>query len=432
MAADDAVKPVARRDSAAFWRRRVFRNSYTRDGRTLRVQRWSVKIQHRARRQTFSLNAVSRAEAAREAQSLCHIIRTEGWDAARQALGLGAVASGRPAPGTGRGGWSKSDARYWRERLIHSKYTEARLSRMQEFSVRIEHEGIDHYFPLGTDDPERAAAQALKIYEVIVTKGWEAAFHQFPREITLAIFWSTSPVACTYTTLFTFAGEPKKNPAPLTEQPGNRVFVIEADSEVRRTLAFWLGRQPRFACAGAFKSAEEARQTIVREPPDLLLVNRALPEMPAGEFLERLRGRLPDLPAFTYGIYQDSDHIFISLSGVSAGYNFRRRKPTELFEPIRFASRQRALTANEVSYRIRDYFQSLFGSTRTRDESPGLAGLTTREQEILNYVSKGFLDKEIAGALTISAWTVHNHLKHIYEKLNVHTRTAALIKYLQK
>ena len=341
-----AVRSSSRRNSVALWRRRVFQNSYTRNGRTRRVSRWSVKIQHRGRRHTLSLTAASRVAAAREARSLNDIIRREGWDAARQILGRGSPASSPPAPATSRGGgWSKSDARYLRERLIHSKYTEARLTKTKEFSVRLEHEGIDHYFPLGTDDREHATAQAIKIYHTIVTQGWNAACHQFPREITVAIFWSTSPVACTYATLFTFAGEfvPNPLPAPATAGPRKRVFVIESDTEVRRTLAFWLGRQPGFDCTRVFQNAEEARVIIVRDPPDLLLVNRALPGMPVAEFLEQLKIRLPNVPAFMYGIYQDSDHIFITLSGVTAGYIFRRRKPTELFEPIQGALRQRVL-----------------------------------------------------------------------------------------
>jgi DNA-binding NarL/FixJ family response regulator len=58
--------------------------------------------------------------------------------------------------------------------------------------------------------------------------------------------------------------------------------------------------------------------------------------------------------------------------------------------------------------------------------------LTARELEILNYVGKGYLDKEIAAALELSVFTVHNHLKNIYEKLGVHNRTEAVLKYLQK
>lgn len=58
--------------------------------------------------------------------------------------------------------------------------------------------------------------------------------------------------------------------------------------------------------------------------------------------------------------------------------------------------------------------------------------LTSREQEILNHVSRGYLDKEIAHLLNISIWTVHNHVKNIYEKLGVHNRTEAALKLLQK
>ncbi|PYK99328.1 MAG: hypothetical protein DME19_09040 [Verrucomicrobia bacterium] len=425
---------VAMRRSDAFWRRRVFRNTYTRKGRAIRVKKWSVKIQHRGRRRTFSLAARSRPEAAREAQSLYQLIRARGWEALARVYGRPGASSARPASSSRSHELSKSDRLYWKERLIRRKYMEARLTHSKEFSVRMDQEGIAHYFPLGTDDEERAAEEALKIYRTIATRGWETAFQQFSREITVAIFWSTSPVACTYTTLFTFPGEPEPAPPAANDGAGQtrRVFVVEADTEVRRTLVFWLSRQPGFECTGVFKSGAEAQNRIVHEPPDLLLVNRALPEMPVAEFLERLKCRVPDLPAFAYGIYQDSDHIFITLSGVTAGYIFRRRKPTELFEPIRSAPRQRTLAAREALIRIRDYFQSLFGFTRPGDETPGLASLTAREQEILNYVSKGFLDKEIAGALGISIWTVHNHLKHIYEKLKVHTRTEAVLKYLQK
>ena len=429
-----AIASARALESDAFWRRRVFRNTYTRNGRAIRVKKWSVKIQHRGKRLTFSLAAPSRAEAARQAQFIYQLVRTEGWDAATQAHEHAAWSLARRFPNSRRDELPKSDARYWRERLIHSKYRDARLLPIKEFTVRIEDGGTYQYFPLGTDDEERAAAEALKIYRRILTKGWEAAFRQFPREITVAIFWSTSPVACTYTTLFTFPDRSSPGLLPPAGQVRTRkkVVVLEADAEVRRTLVFWLGRQPGFECAGAFKSAEETQNIIMQELPDMVLVNRALPEMPVIEFLERLKGRRPDLPAFMYGVYPDSDQIFITLSGVTAGYIFRRRKPAELFEPIRGAFRQRVLSAKEVLRQIREYFQSLFRFTLGGDETPGLAALTAREQEILNYVSKGFLDKEIAGALSISIWTVHNHLKHIYEKLGVHNRTEAVLKYLQK
>src|SRR5207302_4108742 len=76
-----AIASARALESDAFWRRRVFRNTYTRKGRAIRVKKWSVKIQHRGRRRTFSLAAPSRPEAAREAQFLYRLIRAKGWDA---------------------------------------------------------------------------------------------------------------------------------------------------------------------------------------------------------------------------------------------------------------------------------------------------------------------------------------------------------------
>src|SRR5438876_4373267 len=301
-------------DSAAFWRRRVFRNSYTRNGCSMRVKRWSVKIQHQGKRRTFTLATASRSEAAREARSIYQIIRAKGWEAATQTCGRPGLSLTRKPSGGNQAALSKFDACYWQERLIRRKYVDAGLTQANEFSVRMEHEGVDHYFPLGTDDEERAAGKALKIYHTIVARGWEAAFQQFSREITVAIFWSTSPVACTYATLFTFLDEALPGLLPPTDeaQPKKHVFVIEPDAEVRRTLVFWLSRQPGFECTGAFKTAEAAECALDLQRPDLLLVNRALPEMPVVEFLDRLKGRAPRLPAFMYGIYQDSDHIFIT------------------------------------------------------------------------------------------------------------------------
>ena len=81
---------------------------------------------------------------------------------------------------------------------------------------------------------------------------------------------------------------------------------------------------------------------------------------------------------------------------------------------------------------VENYFQSFFGQSTPHLETTGAVLLTSREQEILSHVSKGLLDKEIAHLLSISIWTVHNHVKNIYEKLGVHNRTEAVRKYLQR
>jgi DNA-binding NarL/FixJ family response regulator len=323
----------------------------------------------------------------------------------------------------------KSRPQRWQQKLIHRPYREARL-REEECSARIEHQGGFGYFPLGSADPAVAAAKAQEIYGVIAREGWKAANERFEREITLAIFWSDNPAAVTYTTLFTFLQGPANGPEPAPAKVRRRICVIEPDGSVRSTVGYWLERQPGFRCPGVFGSVREALAKGELDRADLTLVNRGLPEL--ARSLEEIRALRPGMPLFTYRIHEESDQIFICISGITGGYVFRRRPPTELFEPIQAAAQKGTFSAKEVFRHVKEYFSSFFGREVQAPDHSEVLPLTAREQEVLNYVGKGFLDKEIAYALNLSVFTVHNHLKNIYEKLEVHTRTEAVMRYLQK
>jgi DNA-binding NarL/FixJ family response regulator len=423
---------------ARAWRARVFKNTFTRNGRRVRLKKWSVKIQYQNRRQTFSLLAATRDEAALEALEIHDLILRHGWEAAahyRQFRKLPqsrqlATASADEQPD------ARAGVEYWKQRLIERKYTEARLTPGKEWSVRIEHLGNYNYFPLGTDDRDEAALRAQKIYLTAMEKGWNAACEQFSREFTLGIFWSHSPIAVTYTTLYTFLDGAPREAAPVASAAGKRrrgtLALVEPDTALHKPLAFWLNRQPGFLCQEVWSSVEKALDRLERRQVDLVLVNRAQPTLSPVEAVEKIKARRPELPVFGYGIFEDSDQIFITIGGVTAGYILRRRAPTELFEPIRGAFGQRAASASEIVFQVRGYFQSFFDGAQAGQETAAAANLTDREQKVLNFLSKGYLDKEIADALRISVWTVHNHLKRTFEKLNVRTRTEAALKYLQK
>jgi DNA-binding NarL/FixJ family response regulator len=162
------------------------------------------------------------------------------------------------------------------------------------------------------------------------------------------------------------------------------------------------------------------------------LYNRNLPDLAAGKLPGSLRRRAPGLPAFAFGIYEQSDDIFITLTGVNGGYFLRRRAPMEMLEPVQGAWRNGQPSLEQVNHHIRRYFQGLLAHSPEANDAAVKANLTHREHEILDRLSKGYIDKEIADALKISAWTVHNHLKNIFKKLDVHTRTEAAIRYLEK
>lgn len=404
-----------------------------RGGETKEVKGWAVRIQFEGVRKTFSLKAQGRAAAAVEAKALYQMILSRGWDAAIEFHRTRRAP--QPAPSPVENGSGKDDAKYWKQRLIQRKYTELLQSGSnRELSVRIGDEMTHYWFPLGTDAEAPAAARALEIYRTFESQGWESVCRKFPREITVAIFWSISPTAASYTTVYTLVeGQPEiPLPTPPAGEPRKNIAVIEPDPGIQRALAFWLNRQPDARCSVAAADLDAIFETPETHRPDLILFNRGMSQPAAGEVLQILKTRAPNLPVFSYAISEDIDQIFASLTGVKAGYIFRRRIPTELLEPIQGALRQKALSADLVARHVQTYFSNLFESGASAGPSPRIASLTARELEILNLLSKGCVDKEIADRLRISVWTVHSHLKKVYEKLQVHTRTEAVVRYLEK
>jgi len=323
--------------------------------------------------------------------------------------------------------------RYWRHRLLTRRYTEGLRAHLPgELSVRIEHDGESHYFPLGTTDEGMATRRAAVIYRTLLEAGWPFVRQTFPREITVAVFWAMEPLACTYATLFTEPTDGDSRPGTSARRgPAALVCVVEGDEGVRRAVASCAAIQLDNWDVVTLSTAAEVLRLSARLRPALVLLNRSLPDMTGGECVEKLKGRYPELPAFTYGIYDESDQLFLSFSGVGAGYILRRRPPALLLDPIGPLSMMRTLSPDQLAHRVRRYFQSFFAAAPVTDV-PAMARLTPREQEILEYLSKGYVDKEVAQRLGISAWTVHGHLRSVFRKLEVHTRTEAVVKYLQK
>src|SRR6266705_727751 len=183
---------------ANYWRDRLFRNSFTYNGHRFEVNHWSVKIQQQGIRKTFSLRPGHRDQAAIEACRLYETIVTRGWE-------------GLAVPANGKGSESSISAdlpleanhrfgtEYWGQRLIHRKYTEAfHANADRELSVRIDHAGNSHYFPLGTHNRRLATSRAAQIYQTVARQGWEAANKRFSRELSVAFRWLDNPVAWTY------------------------------------------------------------------------------------------------------------------------------------------------------------------------------------------------------------------------------------------
>jgi DNA-binding NarL/FixJ family response regulator len=418
-----------------YWRDRLFRNSFTYKGKRFRVSHWSVKIQHLGTRKTFSLRACDAVEAAAEACQLYKGIVTRGRESVA-ARGKGKNAESRPALGAlsvlEENGFETS---YWAQRLIHRKYTETlHSSADRELSVRVDHAGASHYFPLGTDNRKVAASRAVRIYQTVARQGWATASERFPRELSVAFRWADNPVAWTYTTVHTQTTIRPVRPVAAFDPPPARlnVAIAESDAGLRRALAWCVNQQAGCCCVAAFASAAIALRETPRQRPHLVLVSQSLADKPGTVCLEELKTAAPKVASLLFSVYQDADQLFKSAPGGAAGYLFRRIAPTRILAPITADWERGVLTGEQIADSVRRYFEEAVASLPIGSSSHQLTNLTQREHEILALLSKGHPDKEIAELLRISTWTVHGHLKKIFEKLGAHNRTDAVMKYLHK
>ena len=418
---------------AAYWERRLFKNTFTYQGRRKEVRGWSVKIQIFGRRKTFTVNSSDRKQAAVESSQIYQTILTQGWEAVGQRRARVGYSPHAAWATPGMGASADSDAEQWKSRLIHRKYPEPTESTTpRELSVRMDHQGISRYFPLGTVDEDKASARAMRIYATLIQEGWAATNQKFSRELTLAFRWLDDPLAWTYTTIHTWKNG---NPIPRSESRGSRsrahtVVIVEADEGIRLALEAYLSRQKGFTCGAHYASAAEALRETARKRFDLAVINFALPDQPGAACLDEMHRARPGLAGLLYSVFEDSDQLFKATPGGAAGYLLKRTSPFRIFEPIQ--DTKGALTRELIASRIREYFQRLVAAIPSGLAAREMNRLTSREHEILALLAKGDLAKEIANALGISVWTVHGHVKNIFEKLNVHTRTEAVVKFLQK
>ena len=206
--------------------------------------------------------------------------------------------------------------------------------------------------------------------------------------------------------------------------------MVELDAGIRRALC-WSIDQERGFLSVPCDSVESFTHALEFHKTRMVILNRNL----AGRIGFKSAGTVspiqPGVPALTYSIYVDGDQMFVSTPGGAGGYLVKRVEPDRLLDPILKVANRSELMTEDFLLRVKYYFQELLQLHSSHD-SVALAKLTQREWELMELLSKGYVDKEIAQAMGISVWTVHGHIKNIFERLHVRTRTEAVIRYLEK
>jgi DNA-binding NarL/FixJ family response regulator len=204
------------------------------------------------------------------------------------------------------------------------------------------------------------------------------------------------------------------------------VSIVEDDEDIRANLAHLVTRTPGFRLISEHSSAEQALAQISREPPDVVLMDIHLPGMNGIECVRRLKSEFPKVQILMLTVYEDSDQIFQSLRAGASGYLLKRTPGTKILESIREVHAGGSPMNSHIARKVVQFFNQI------SQPATHLETLSEREKEVLGLLSRGQLYKQIADNLGITLDTVRKHLQSIYQKLHVHSRTEAVVKYLQK
>jgi DNA-binding NarL/FixJ family response regulator len=203
------------------------------------------------------------------------------------------------------------------------------------------------------------------------------------------------------------------------------VAIVEDNEGIRNSMQAILDGTKGFQCPAVFTNAEEAAVRLPLLPHDVIIMDIGLPGMTGIECLKQVRHKIPDTQILMFTIYEDEQQIFEALMAGANGYLLKRTPPAQMLEAIREVIEGGSPMSPSIARKVVSFF-------KTAPQANEAKSLTTREKEVLDYLSRGFLYKEIAEKLSIATGTVKRHLHSIYEKLHVQNKTEALNKVYPK
>lgn len=203
------------------------------------------------------------------------------------------------------------------------------------------------------------------------------------------------------------------------------VAIVEDQPRTRRGLAALIEGSAGFRMAGAFGSMEDALSALSAEPADVVLADIGLPRMSGIEGVRRLKALRPDARIVMLTVYDDNDHVFEAICAGASGYLLKDTPPERLLEAIRELHGGGAPMTPGIARKVLEMFQRV---PAPRDDA---RRLSPREQEVLQLLSEGHSYKTAADALALGMDTIRYHVRHIYEKLHVHSKSEAVLKALR-
>lgn len=200
------------------------------------------------------------------------------------------------------------------------------------------------------------------------------------------------------------------------------VAIVEDKAEVREGITFLLNSDDRFRCCGSYGTAEDAIEDILRNAPDIVLMDIELPGKSGIEAIKVVKSRNSSIQIMMLTVFEDNEKIFNALKAGASGYLVKNTPPRKILEAIEDLHSGGAPMSNQIARRVVEYLRPDPNAPHVLDD------LSEREREVLYYLAEGLLYKEIAETLNIALTTVRTHIHKIYEKLHVDNKAEAIKK----
>jgi len=202
-----------------------------------------------------------------------------------------------------------------------------------------------------------------------------------------------------------------------------KVAIVEDNAELCEELQLIVGDAADMTCVAACRNAATALAKLPKAQPDVTLMDIRLPDGSGVELVQRLTKKLPQTQFIMLTMYQDDQHIFDALAAGAIGYLIKDASEETIIKGIKDAYQGHSPLSGVVARKV---VQKIHSKSA---HPPKARTLTARERDVIELVSQGLPDKQIADQLGISLLTVNSHLKNIYSKLGVHSRAEAISKY---
>ena len=203
------------------------------------------------------------------------------------------------------------------------------------------------------------------------------------------------------------------------------VGIVEDEKQIRESLTVLINGSEGFTCLHAFETAEEAIKKIPSLNLNVVLMDVHLPGKTGIECIAEIKPLCPQTQFIMSTSFEDIETVFKALKAGAAGYLTKTTQPSKLLSAITEVHNGGSPMSSQIARKVVASFQ-------TNEKNVELEKLSQREQEILQLLSKGFRYKEIADKIFLSLETVRTHIRNIYEKLQVNSRTDALNKVFGK